>query len=174
MAVRQDINVGLIAFVGLVGSMLLLVIIWGVEGWYAYEVDLLSAKRFEEERGDQWLERRDEQYANIGDVIGNDTIYAGPGAAEWPGGGYRFTSRERTTAVIPIHAAMVEIVRQSGGPEVTLEQMLEADRQAARIENDAYGQYMTPLPKGQGGQQGRTGQAAPLPDPTTQPTGGGH
>ena len=76
MAVRQDINVGLLGFVGIVGTMLLAISIWGLEAWYAYEVDLLRQVRFQENRNLTWTHIRDEQYANIGDTVGNATVYA--------------------------------------------------------------------------------------------------
>ena len=125
MAVRQDINVGLLAFVGIVGAMLLMISFWGLEGWYAHEVDLLMKERLETDRNLAWTEMRDEQYANIGDSVGNATIYAAAEAGDAALGdsdGYRFASRERDLAVIPIHAAMARIVQQFGGLEVTAAQ----------------------------------------------------
>ncbi len=144
MAVRQDINVGLLAFVGLVGSMLLLIIFWGVEGWFAYEVDVLTASRYEIDRNQQWLDRRDEQYANIGDIVGNASVYSVAEVGELPAGGYRFPTRERNVAVIPIHAAMAHLVSELTGEQVTAEQMRALDTQPTRISNDAYLEYMTP------------------------------
>lgn len=176
MAVRQDINVGLLAFVGIVGTMLLAICVWGLEGWYAYEVDLLNTVRYESDQNLGWSTMRDEQYANIGDPVGNDTIYAAADAGEAALGGsdgFRFISREREAAAIPIHAAMAEMVRQHGGTEVSIQEMREADRRHAAIANPLYDNYMTPVLRQAHGRANETpspnsgagvGQA-----PTTQP-----
>lgn len=166
MAVRQDINVGLLAFVGIVGTMLLAIIVWGLEGWYAYEVDLLNTVRYEADQNLGWIEMREEQYANIGDAIGNTTIYASAfGDAALGGtGGYRFSSQQRDTAVIPIHEAMAQIVQQLGGASVTAEQIREADRVHAAIVNELYGDYMTPTEA--------EPQDAPHPEPRSESAAG--
>jgi hypothetical protein len=169
MAVRQDINVGLIAFVGLIGAMLLLIAFWGVEGWYAYEVNLLNTNRYEIDRNDLWLDRRDEQYANIGDPTGNDTIYAAAEVSQIPGAGYRYFSRERDAAAIPIHAAMAQIVAQYGGPQVSIEEMRAIDSRFVGIVNDAYADYMTPVPPPAAQEGQEPGAATPLTPPSTQP-----
>lgn len=146
MAVRQDIDVGLLSFVGIVGTMLLAIIIWSVEAWYAHEVDLIREVRFQDDRNFAWSGRRDEQYANIGDPVGNTTIYA---AAEAPGlgaaQGYRYPTRERDVAAIPIHAAMAQIVNQLGKQSVTMAEVLDADRKPVAITNKAYDDYMMPV-----------------------------
>ncbi len=141
MAVRQDINVGLIAFVGLVGSILLLIAVWGTQGWFAYEVQLLNQKRFETDRNLDWLALRNEQYANIGDDVGNTTIFA---VAEEPTMSYRFLSEKRDVAGIPIHEAMARLASQHGGSQFTADQMRAADREHATIVNEVYKDYMTP------------------------------
>jgi len=149
MAVRQDIDVGLLSFVGIVGTMLLAIAIWGVEAWYAYEVDLLTQVRFQDDRNLAWTHRRDEQYANIGDPVGNATIYAAAEAGELALGaaeGYRFPNRERDVAVIPIHAAMAQIANQFGNQQVTVAEMREIGRKPVRIINRAYDDFMTPMP----------------------------
>jgi hypothetical protein len=148
MAVRQDINVGLLSFVGIVGTMLLAIAIWGVEAWYAYEVDLLRQVRFQEDRNLAWAQRRDEQYANIGDAVGNATVFAAAEAGEsalGPAMGYRFPTRERDVEVIPIHAAMAHIASQFGKEPVTSAEMREIDRKPVAITNRAYEDFMTPV-----------------------------
>jgi hypothetical protein len=149
MAVRQDINVGLLGFVGIVGTMLLAISIWGLEAWYAYEVDLLRQVRFQENRNLTWTQIRDEQYANIGDTVGNATVYAAAetgGEAMGPAAGYRFPTRERDVAVIPIHAAMAQIASQFGKEPVTAAQMREMDQKPVATANRAYEEFMTPVP----------------------------
>lgn len=171
MAVRQDIDVGLLVFVGLVGVMLLLISVWGVEAWYAHEVDLLSTVRYDTDRNVDWDKMRDEQYANIGDPIGNATIFAAAGGADdMLGGsaGYRFASRQRDVAVIPIHAAMAQIIRQYGNQEVSVDELRRMDRAPVAIVNDAFGEFMTPV-KGQPRTDGRDGTHVP----TTQPAAPG-
>lgn len=167
MAVKQDINVGLLVFVGLVGVMLLLISVWGVEGWYAYEVDLLNAVRYDTDRNVDWGRMRDEQYANIGDPVGNATIYAAAeGAGEMLGGseGYRFSSRERDVAVIPIHAAMAQIIRQHGNQQVTVDQLRQIDRAPVSIVNESFAGFMTPVKP-----QPEAGGNEGLDVPSTQP-----
>ena len=147
MAVRQDIDVGLLSFVGIVGAMLLAIIIWGVEAWYAYEVDLISQVRYQDDRNFAWTQRRDEQYANIGDPLGNATIYSAAeagGEALGAAQGYRYPTRERNVAVVPIHVAMAQIVNQLGKQQVTAADLLEADKKPVVIVNQAYDSYMTP------------------------------
>lgn len=149
MAVRQDIDVGLLGFVGIVGAMLLAIIIWGVEAWYSYEVDLISQVRYQDDRNFAWSDRRDEQYANIGDPIGNTTVYAvsetgaqALGTAQ----GYRYPTRERDVVVVPIHVAMAQIANQFGKQQVTAADMLEADEKPVTIVNKAFDNYMVPVP----------------------------
>ena len=144
MAVKQDIQVGLIAVVGTISAMLLLISIWGVEGWYAYEMGVLDEQRFEEGRNLEWMTLRDEQYRNLGDTVGNGTIYAGTGMTELPGGGYRYISESRDAAAIPIHEAMARLVRESGGGDVTGDQMRQIDREPIRTANEAFQAYMVP------------------------------
>lgn len=153
MAVRQDIKVGLIAFVGLVGSMILLIAVWGVEAWFAYEVSVLNEDRYEIDRNVAWLDLRDEQYANIADAVGNTTTYAAADAytseaADVPAAGerapdYRYASEQRDVAIIPIHAAMAQLAAQHAGQQVSVDQMRDIDREFSAIVNEAYADYMT-------------------------------
>ncbi len=139
-SVRQDINVGLVAFIGTVGSLVLLIIILGVQGWYDYEVDVIRKARFAQDENIDWNRQKAEQYANIGDVVGNTTIYAAPigqPTAFASAGGYRWADEGKTVAVIPIHAAMAAIVQQNGG-EATTAQVIAADHVFVTLINDAY------------------------------------
>lgn len=136
-SVKQDINVGLIAFIGLVGSMLLLILVLGVQAWFAYETDAIRELRYESDQNLDWMRLRDEQYTNLGDTVGNSTIYAEPGNIE--GDGYRWTSERRDAAAMPIHAAMAAVVAQNGGPEVSAEAMRKIDRENyVHLVNDAF------------------------------------
>jgi len=78
---------------------------------------------------------------NIGDPLGNATIYAAPPesnpAADSPLFGYRYFSDEKTSAAIPIHVAMAQLVAEEGGASST-EQMMAADLDVAKTVNDAY------------------------------------
>lgn len=127
-SVRQDINVGLIAFIGLVGSMVLLIVVVGVQAWFGYETDAIREARYASGLNLDWIRLRDEQYANLGDPVGNGTIYASA-SGELEGSGYRWTSEAKETAVMPIHAAMAAFVAQHGGSEVSAEAMREIDRE---------------------------------------------
>src|SRR5690606_3670469 len=120
----------IIAFIGLVGALLLLIIIWGVEGWYHYEVDLISEKHNENAQSLPLSGLKQEHYRNLGDDVGNNIVYA----SKIPGleAGYRWTDASRQTAAIPIHEAMARIVQQYSGQQVTAQQMREADRQYTR------------------------------------------
>ena len=144
MAVKQDINVGLVAFVGVVGAMLLLIIVWGVQAWYAYEVDAINEQRNDSDQNVGWIDHKAEQYANIGDPVGNATIYASGMTADERGKlpadyGYRYFSDKKDVAAVPIHAAMAEVVRENGGGEVSAERMREVDyKMPVKIVNDAY------------------------------------
>ena len=166
MAVKQDVNVGLVAFVGVVGAMLLLIIVWGVQAWYAYEVDAINQNRYASDNNTDWISHKDEQYANIGDPIGNATIYAaGMTAAErdkLPAGfGYRYLSDKKDVAAIPIHAAMAEVIRENGGPDQSVARMRAIDHDKyIQIVNEAYAADMTPL------------QAEPQNAPTPGAAGG--
>jgi hypothetical protein len=139
-SVRQDINVGLLVFIGLVGAMVLLIIVLGVQAWFAFETDLIIRDRYRQDENRAYNALKSEQLANIGDPIGNSIIYSaaidppvGYGSAE----GYRWTSDTRETAVIPIHEAMAQIVRENGGnADVTA--MLAADREPVSLTNNAY------------------------------------
>lgn len=152
MARKQDIDVGVIAFTGLVGALLLLIIIWGVEGWYHYEVDLLSERHSDINENVPLNTLKQEHYRNLGDLVGNDIVYASeveelgeePGEAASPAFGYRWTDPSRQTAAIPIHEAMARIVRQASGQNVTADQMRIADEQFVRTVNELYGDMMTP------------------------------
>ena len=144
MAVKQDINVGMVAFTGLVGAMLLLIIIWGVQGWYAYEVDLLRQRRNTIDDNVDWNRLKVEQYVNLADPVGNDTIFA----AEVPGvdaaEGFRWVDDSKQAAAIPIHVAMAEIARRNGVDDASAERMKQADASLSETVNEAYGDYMTP------------------------------
>lgn len=148
MARKQDIDVGVIAFTGLVGALLLLIIIWGVEGWYHYEVNLLTDRHSNIGQNVSLNDLKLEQYGNLGDTVGNDIVYASEidalGDAASPAFGYRWTDQSRQSAGIPIHAAMARIVRQTTGQDVTVEQMRTADAEFVRIVNEAHGDVMTP------------------------------
>ncbi|MEM1010600.1 MAG: hypothetical protein AAGI46_00095 [Planctomycetota bacterium] len=142
---RQDVNVGLVAFVGVVGTMVLLIIVLGVQAWFGFESDLIVSQRYGADDNVDWRRLKSEQYANIGDPIGNDTIYAsetapptrfsfamgeerqdyliGEGAAE----GYRFLGEERDQLVVPIHLAMAAVVAERGGPSISRDDMLALD-----------------------------------------------
>ena len=169
MAVKQDVNVGLIAFVGLVGSMILLITVWGVQAWYAYEVDVLNTERYEADQNVEWIDHKLEQYANIGDPVGNDTIYAdgalrdeevlgGEGAARLAEG-YRFYTDRRDLAAIPIHEAMAIVARENGHA-ATAEQMMDVDTRLAKIVNEAYASHGTPTEA--------EPQNAPSPEPQAE------
>ena len=144
MAVKQDVNVGLVAFVGVVGAMLLLIIVWGVQAWYAFEVDAINEQRNDSDQNVEWIDHKTEQYANIGDPVGNATIYAAGMNAEQRGKlpadyGYRYLSDKKDVAAVPIHLAMAEVVRENGGGEVTTERMRAIDHDmTVKIVNDAY------------------------------------
>ena len=115
-SVRQDIDVGLVAFVGIVSAMVLLIAVVGVQAWFAYETDKVLAERYEHDRNLDWIALKNEQYANIGDAVGNATIYADNEGVELPGvaGGYRFADEAKTTLVVPIHVAMAALAREHG------------------------------------------------------------
>lgn len=167
MARKQDIDVGIIAFTGFVGALLLLIIIWGVEGWYHYEVDLLLEKH-NVNQNMPLSGLKQEHYRNLGDDVGNDIVYASEvadlGDATAPGFGYRWTDNSRQTAAIPIHEAMARVVQQAGGQEVTAQQMREVDRQFVRTINNAYADVMVPTSTANpnsnaaGGAQPRSGE----------------
>ncbi len=144
---RQDVNVGLVAFVGVVGAMILLISALGVQAWFGYETDLILQERYATDDNEDWRRLKSEQYANIGDRVGNDTIYAAstafpttfnrPGdnnrlerGVEYPVNynGYRFIDDERSTLAVPIHDAMAAIVAARGGPAISAEEMAELDR----------------------------------------------
>ena len=150
MAVKQDVNVGLVAFVGVVGAMLLLIIVWGVQAWYAYEVDSINQSRYESDRNVSWIDHKTEQYGNIGDPVGNATIYAAGMTADEraklaAGYGYRYVGQNREVAAIPIHAAMAEVIRENGGGDVSVEQMRRIDHDKfVAIVNEAYAGYAAP------------------------------
>ena len=145
-SVKQDINVGLVAFIGAVGALVLLIVVLGVQAWYGYETDAIRAERYDTDQNVDWQKRRDEQYANLGDTVGNGTIYAHaptptptPTAGEGVSGGYRWTSEARDTAIIPIHAAMAAYVEQNGGPAIDAEAMRALDRGLyVHLSNDAF------------------------------------
>ena len=158
-SIRQDINVGLIAFIGIVGSMVLLILVLGVQGWYAYESDRIRAERYDADQNLDWINLKAEQYANIADGVGNDTIYADemPGKsgdlrdelddddatvdADMTDGDYvpyRYLDEGRTRLAVPIHEAMAAVVRQNGGGEATAEQMREVDGDYVHLKNTAY------------------------------------
>ena len=182
MAVKQDVNVGLVAFVGVVGAMLLLIIVWGVQAWYAFEVDSINQERYEADKNVTWIDHKVEQYANIGDPVGNATIYAAGMSqeerAKLPAGfGYRYVDAKKDVAAIPIHAAMAEVIRENGGGEVSVEKMLKIDHdKTVQIVNDAYAGYTTPTqfeprdarePAPQ--PESAAGERGTAPAPTTKP-----
>ena len=153
---KQDVNVGLVAFIGVVGAMVLLILALGVQAWFGYETDVIRQDRLDAADNVDWLRLKAEQYANIGDPVGNDTIYADEvtnpsryvydaevGRQDYLLGqgdfsGYRFTSDDRDQLAVPIHAAMAAVVAQRGGPKVTAEQMQEIDREYVTLVNEAY------------------------------------
>lgn len=185
MAVKQEINVGLVAFIGVIGGMLLLISVWGVEAWYAYEVDLLSEERYDADRNIEWLDLKAEQYANIGDRVGNSTIYAaGPDPREGelpPAWGYRYQGDDQQSAAVPIHLAMARIIAEYGNASVTAEEMQQVDRTHAAVVNEAYADFMTPTeyepqdapepaPQEESAAgEGRSSQPPPATPPTTGP-----
>ena len=161
----------MIAFIGLVGAMLLLIAVWGVEGWFAYEVAVLDERQFDDGRDESdWVRLRDEQYANLGDPVGNGTIYAAAREAAAAGGGYRYATEARDVLVIPIHEAMARVANQFGGGQVTAEQMRQLDAAPVHLVNEAYANYMAPTVPSRG--NGGSGQDEPREGPTTRPAGG--
>jgi hypothetical protein len=153
-SVRQDVNVPLVAFVGIVSSMVLLILVLGVHAWFGYEQDLVLSERYAADRNVDWIALKAEQYANIGDDVGNDTIYGDEVPAPTRfynaddqgfrtyadfnfAAGYRYAGEDRSTVVVPIHVAMAEFVRQHGG-EVTADEMKVIDNNYVRLKNDAY------------------------------------
>ena len=172
MAVKQDVNVGLVAFIGVVGAMLLLIIVWGVQAWYAFEVDSINQSRYESDRNVSWIDHKTEQYANIGDPVGNATIYAAALTADerakLPAGyGYRYLDAKETVAAIPIHAAMAEVIRENGGGNVGVEEMRKIDHDKyVQIVNEAYAGYTTPTQF--------EPQDAPSPAPQAESAAGEH
>ena len=145
MARKQDINVGIIAFTGLVGAILLLIIIWGVEAWYYYEVDLITERHNIENQNVPLNTLKAEHYLNLGDNVGNETIYASQlvgGAAVDPE--YRWADESRQVAIIPIHEAMARVAQAVSGQEVTAEQVREADRRFVRAGLAGDHDIMTP------------------------------
>ncbi len=146
---RQDVNVGLVAFTGVVGTMVLFIIVLGVQAWFAYETDLIINARYSADDNVDWRRLKSEQYANIGDTVGNDTIYAGQTAGptrfavdlgnnqserrDYVAGsdaalGYRFTGEERDQLVVPIHLAMAAFIKQRGGGEISAQEMAALDQ----------------------------------------------
>ena len=169
MAVKQDINVGLVAFVGVVGAMLLLIVVWGVQAWYEFEVDAISEARYDAGQNVEWIDHKTEQYANIGDPVGNAAIYAAgmrPADREKlaAGYGYRFVSPAHDVAAVPIHAAMAEIVRRNGGGDANAGDLRAADLNNVAIVNEAYADVMTP--------NQAEPQDAPAPEPQAESAAG--
>ena len=151
MAVKQDINVGLITVIGVVGAMLLLIIVWGVQAWFAYEVDLLNQYRYAQDQNVEWIDSKFEQYTNIGDPIGNSAIYASGFSPEEraelpPVWGWRYPDENKQTLVVPIHVAMAQMVNELGNPTtpVTAEEMRLLDQTPTQTVNEAYADVMTP------------------------------
>jgi hypothetical protein len=151
---KQDVNVGLVAFIGIVGSMVLLILVVGVQAWFAYEKDVITYNRYDTSDNLDLERLKAEQYANIGDPIGNDTIYAdevvepkrfrldevpvdyrlGVGSFR----GYRFTGEDRQQLVVPIHLAMAAVVAERGGPLVSVEDMRAIDGEYVTLVNESY------------------------------------
>ena len=183
-SLRQDVNVGLIVFVGVVGAMVLLILALGVQAWFAFESDKILERRYAADDNVEWINHKAEQYANLGDTIGNGTVYASEVAQPTRFGiagegtdvamydyvandGYRFTSDEKDRLILPIHEAMAAFVRQHGGNEGATAQDLEAaDRDYVHLVNDAFvdpQSYVTPASES-------AGAAAP----STRPSAVGH
>jgi hypothetical protein len=140
-AIRQDINVGLIAFVGVVSSMILLITVVGVQAWFAFETDRVLEERYAHDRNVDWIALKQEQYDNIGDPVGNGTIYAAHEQADVeidPLSTWRFADESRTKLVAPIHVAMAELARRNGH-DVSVAEMIEIDRDHyVHLVNNAY------------------------------------
>ncbi len=138
---RQDINVGMLVFVGLVGSLVLLIMVLGVQAWFAYETDVILTQRYAIDQNDPLLELKGEQLANIGDPVGNGVVYGSAlldDVGELPEtAGYRYADDARSQAVMPIHAAMAAFVNAHGG-NATAEQMLAMDKAYVHLTNEAY------------------------------------
>lgn len=142
---RQDVNVGLVTFVGAVGAMVLLILVLGVQAWFGYETDEILKQRYAADDNVDWIALKAEQYANIGDTVGNDTIYAhevppperflvtGEGSAsdrfDYRGvqSGYRFADEAKTQLIVPIHQAMAAVIKERGGIDVSADEMAAID-----------------------------------------------
>lgn len=133
---RQDINVGLLVFIGVVGALVLLIMVLGVQAWFAYETDVILTQRYAADQNTTLAEHKAEQLENIGDPLGNGIVY-GAADGEMVSDGYRYADEEKTVAVIPIHAAMAAIVNQNGG-DTTAEAMRAADGAYVHLTNDAF------------------------------------
>ena len=139
-SVKQDINIGLIFFVGIVGSIVLYISIVGTTAWFHYEREQIVEARYAADKNRDWINMRDEQYANIGDDVGNATIYAAAddvAVASDSLSGWRYTSEQRDRLVMPIHEAMARMVNDAGG-STTATAMMAADRAVAKTVNNAY------------------------------------
>lgn len=92
MAIRQEVNTPLILTIGIVSGILLLIVAFGVEGWFRYEQDREIAAKWEQAQN-PYDSLRKEQLTRIGE--------------------YRIPSAT-SAAAIPIERAM-KIVVETGG-----------------------------------------------------------
>jgi len=60
-SVKQDINMGLVFFVGIVGSLVLYISVVGTVAWFNYEREAVIESRYAADQNVDWIELKDEQ-----------------------------------------------------------------------------------------------------------------
>ena len=93
---KQGINTPLVAVVGLIAGLLFVIVILGVQGWYAWQTDKIRAATYEGARDRDLARITAEQTENLKRV------------------GY--TSDARDAVALPIDAAMARWLEANGQP----------------------------------------------------------